>query len=58
MGFVMALAAATALFLSTQTATACPEVVFDDTGTAQTQTDLLEALNAFEEQVTMADANS
>jgi hypothetical protein len=58
MVFVMALAAATALFLSAQTATACPEVIFDDTGTAQTQADLLEALTAFDQQVTMADANS
>ncbi len=58
MVFTLALTAATALTLTAPAANACPEIVFDaQTGAAQTQTDLREALAQFEEQVATADAS-
>ena len=58
MVFTLALTAATTLTLTAPAAYACPEVVFDSqTGAAQTQADLRDALAQFEEQVAMADAS-
>ncbi len=55
--FTLALFVATALLFAAETANACPEVVLDSqTGAAQMQNDLREALAAFDDNVVVAEA--